>query len=149
MNYLIDTNVLLRFIQSDDPRYQISQDAVHKLNVEGHQLRTTSQNLTEFWNVSTRPIKNNGFGHEPSETNHILRRVERLFPLLPDSPNVYSEWRKLVVSYNVSGQQVYDTRLVASMVCNDIKHILTFNTSDFTRYVNHGIVAVDPETLSG
>ena len=53
MIYLIDTNVLLRFSSYGDPRYQIVQDAVYKLKREGQELRTTFQNLSEFWNVST------------------------------------------------------------------------------------------------
>ena len=53
MIYLADTNVLLRFSRHENPRYQIVQDAMHKLEAEGHQLRTTSQNFAEFWNVAT------------------------------------------------------------------------------------------------
>ncbi len=148
MIYLVDTNVLLRIIDSNNPRYQIAQDAVHKLKAKGHQLQTTPQNFIEFWNVSTRPIDKNGLGHKPSDTNRILQHLELLFPLLQDAPDIYPEWKQLVVSYNVSGVQVFDARLVAVMISHNVKHILTFNTSDFTRYVTEGIVAVDPETVS-
>lgn len=48
------------------------------------------------------------------------------------------------MEYGVSGKQVYDARLVASMIAHNVKHILTFNTVDFTRYATEGIVAVDP-----
>ena len=34
MIYLVDTNVLLRITNSNDSRYQITQDAVHTLNVD-------------------------------------------------------------------------------------------------------------------
>lgn len=147
MIYLIDTNVLLRITQSNDSRYQITQDAVNRLKAKGHQLQTTPQNFMEFWNVSTRPINKNGLGHKPSETKRFLQHLEQLFPLLPDSPDIYSEWKQLVVSYNVSGVQVFDARLVAAMISHNVQHILTFNTSDFTRYVPEGVVAVDPETV--
>lgn len=148
MIYLIDTNVLLRITNSIDSRYQIAQDAVHKLKIKGHQLQTTPQNLMEFWNVSMRPIDKNGLGYKPSETNRILQHLEQLFSLLPDSPDIYSDWKQLVVRYNVSGVQVFDARLVAVMNSHNVKHILFFNTSDFTRYVSEGTVAVDPETVN-
>ena len=148
MIYLVDTNVLLRITNSNDVRFQIAQDAVYKLRVEGHQLQTTPQNFIEFWNVSTRPTDKNGLGHKPYETNQILQHLERIFPLLSDAPDIYTEWKQLVVSYNVSGVQVFDARLVAAMISHNVQHILTFNTSDFTRYVREGIVAVDPETVS-
>ncbi len=93
MIYLADTNVLLRFSRPDDSRHHIVQDAVHKLETEGHQFRTTFQNFAEFWNVATRPTDQNGFGQTLSETEQILLGLEEFFPLLPDSPDVYSIWR--------------------------------------------------------
>ena len=147
MIYLVDTNVLLRFSRLENPRYQISRDAVHKLEADGHQLQTTLQNFAEFWNVSTRPTERNGFGRTPVETDELLQDLEKAFSLLTDSPKVYPEWRRLVVNYDVSGVQVHDARLAASMIVHNVKHILTFNVTDFERYTNEGIMAVDPATV--
>lgn len=147
MIYLVDTNVLLRFLRLDDPNNSIVKEAVNRLEERGNELRTTSQNFMEFWNVSTRPIENNGFGYTTSETDQFLQTLELLFPLLQDSPDIYPEWRKLVVVYKVSGIQVFDARLVASMISHNIKHILTFNTTDFTRYAPEGITTVNPKTV--
>ena len=147
MIYLVDTNVLLRFSRLENPRYQISRDAVHKLEADGHQLQTTLQNFAEFWNVSTRPTERNGFGRTPVETDELLQDLEKAFSLLPDSDDVYREWRRLVVKYNVAGVQVHDARLAASMIVHNVKHILTFNVTDFERYKSEGIVAVDPPTV--
>lgn len=144
MIYLIDTNVLLGAVHTEDSRYSIVQAAVSKLWTNDDQLQTASQNFAEFWNVSTRPADRNGFGQTPLETDPLLQELERLFPLLPGSPEVYPTWRRLVVQYGVSGKEVHDARLVASMIVHNVKHILTFNTADFTRYANEGIVAVNP-----
>jgi len=76
-----------------------------------------------------------------------LRLIERLFARLPDSPAVYAEWRRLVVTYTVSGVQAHDARLVAAMKANGVSHVLTFNSQDFARYANDGIVAVEPTTV--
>ncbi len=51
------------------------------------------------------------------------------------------------MTYGVSGVQVHDARLVATMLVHGVTHILTFNTSGFTRYNSKGIVAVDPATV--
>ena len=147
MIYLVDTNVLLRFLHHDDPSYQIVQDAVRKLEAGGHQLQTTLQNLAEFWNVSTRPTNQNGFGHTPVETNQLLQDLEKVFSLLPDSADVYHEWRRLVVKYEVLGVQVHDARLAALMITHNVKHILTFNVTDFQRYTDEGIETVHPAAL--
>jgi predicted nucleic acid-binding protein len=145
--YLTDTNVLLRFADRPHPLHPTVRAAVRKLRADGHRLRATPQNFVEFWNVATRPVEKNGFGLVPADTERLLRLVERLFPLLPDSPAVYPEWRRLVISFGVSGVQVHDARLVAAMIVHSMTHILTFNTADFVRYTTVGIVAVDPRTL--
>ena len=144
MIYLVDTNILLGFSYPADPRYQIVQPITRGLLAGGDQLMTTSQNIAEFWNVSTRPTDRNGFGQKPIETVPLLQELELLFPLLPDSSDVYPIWRRLVVQYGVSGKEVHDARLVAAMIAHNVNNILTFNTADFTRYAAEGITAVNP-----
>ncbi len=147
MIYLVDTNVLLRFADRSHPCYPHVRAAVRTLRAEGHRLRATSQNCVEFWNVATRPADRNGLRLEPADADRLLRLVERLFPVLPDVPAVYPQWRQLVVAFGVSGVQVHDARLVAAMTVHGVSHILTFNVADFVRYATLGIVAVDPFTL--
>lgn len=144
MIYLIDTNVLLRVLHSTDSLSPLAETVVRELLSNGHELHATTQNFIEFWNVSTRPINRNGMGLSPANAIGLLLKAERLFPLLLDLPTVYAEWRELVVNYGVSGVQVHDARLVATMLVHGVTHILTFNTSDFARYRPKGIVAVDP-----
>ena len=147
MIYLTDTNVLLGFSFPADPRYPIVRAAIRELLANEHQLRTTSQNFAEFWNVSTRPTDRNGFGQTTVEADDLLQDLEKLFPLLPDSFTVYPVWRQLVVKYDVSGVQVHDARLAASMIAHNVTRILTFNVTDFERYKPEGIMAVDPATV--
>jgi predicted nucleic acid-binding protein len=145
--FLADTNVLLRFADRTHPVHPIIRAALRKLRTNGHRVCATPQNFVEFWNVATRPTERNGFGLAPANADRLLRLVERLFPLLPDSPAVYTKWRRLVVSFGVSGIQVHDARIVATMIVHGVTHILTFTTTDFVRYGTRGIVTVDPTTV--
>ncbi|HIK08673.1 MAG TPA: type II toxin-antitoxin system VapC family toxin [Oscillatoriaceae cyanobacterium M33_DOE_052] len=147
MIYLVDTNILIRFAHRHDPQHAIVRTAVRNIKQNGHQLQIISQNCVEFWNVATRPVVRNGFGLSPTDAERLLRLIERLFPVLPDTPMLYPEWRRLVVTFAVSGVQVHDARLVAAMKVHGLTHILTFNTADFTRYASEGIFAVEPTTL--
>lgn len=144
MIYLVDTNVLLCLLHTTNPDYATVQSAVNKLWANNDELKTTSQNFAEFWRVSTKSTVKNGYGLDISQTDQLLLRAEKIFPLLTDSPAIYHEWRRLVVKYNVSALQTFDARLVASMISNGVTHILTFNTKDFVRYRHEGIVVVDP-----
>jgi len=66
--------------------------------------------------------------------------------LLPDSERVYREWRRIVLDYGVSGAQVHDARLAATMIVHGIRHILTFNAADFRRYDD--LIALHPDSFS-
>ena len=53
--YLVDSNILIRWVQPVDPDYPIVERALDTLVKSGAILCYTSQNLAEFWNASTRP----------------------------------------------------------------------------------------------
>jgi predicted nucleic acid-binding protein len=132
--YLIDSNVLIRWVQPEGVEFGVAYRAIHHLEETDDIPCYTSQNLGEFWNVLTRPLKYNGYGLSPESALIRAERVEAKFRLLPDSLAVHNEWRRLLVDYRVSGVQVHDARLVASMHVHGVKRILTFNTQDFVRF---------------
>lgn len=144
--YLIDSNILIRWVQTGDPGYPVADAALDRLMLSDADLFYTSQNLGEFWNVLTRPVNRNGYGLSPVEANRCAISIESRLRLLPDSLAVHQEWRRLLVDYSVSGVQVHDARLVASMRVHGVKRILTFNTKDFARFDE--IEAVHPQQLS-
>jgi predicted nucleic acid-binding protein len=145
MPYLADTNVLLRWASPADPQHALAVNSVKELRRRGELVHITPQNLIELWNVATRPASANGLGMSPVEAERLVESLELLFPLVPDSPDVYKEWRRLVSSAGVSGVKVHDARLAAVMIANGLTHILTFNTGDFKRFP--GITAVHPQDL--
>ena len=145
MSFLIDTNVLLR---SADPDHPMHSDAVNATNIllqQNEEVCIFPQNLIEFWNVYTRPADRNGLGRTSAEAEVEVNRLKGLFWLLPDTPTIYSEWERLVVTYDVKGVNVHDARLVAGMRVHGLTHILTFNTRDFARYSE--ITAVHPTAI--
>ena len=145
-SYLIDTNVLLRWIKPDDRAYPVVVAAIEAALSRGSVLCYTSQNVGEFWNTCTRPLHRNGYGLSPQEADRLARYFEEKLHLLPDSIAVHQEWRKLLVTYNVSGVQVHDARLAAAMRVHDVRQILTFNNRDFARYTD--IEAVHPRSIA-
>jgi len=144
--YLIDTNILLRFVKHDDADYAVVRSAIERLWVAGDDLFYTSQNLTEFWNSCTRPVEKNGYGLTVAETDTRARLIENQFSLLEAGRAAHFEWRRLVVEHAVLGVQVHDARLVAAMRVQGIRNILTFNGRDFARY--SGIQPVSPTLVA-
>lgn len=134
MSVLVDTNILLRRIQPDHVHQALAIDSVARLLATGEQVYFTLQNISEFWNVITRPIAANGLGFSPTFALSEVGKIETVLTLLPDSPAVYEEWKRLVATHAVSGAKVHDARLVAVMNVHGVRRILTFNTGDFTRF---------------
>jgi predicted nucleic acid-binding protein len=143
----VDTNVLVGAIQTFDPQFRsTARRAVKSLYRHGEQLVCFPQNLVEFWNASTRPATANGLGFTPEQAARYVDRFQTLFDLLPETPEIFLTWRKLVLDYKVSGIQVHDARIVAAMMVHQVDQILSFDLDDFKRY--RGITAVHPTDVT-
>ena len=143
--YLVDTNLLLRLARQGDSQQPLISTAIAELGRQGSELCYSMQNIAECWNVFTRPVERNGYGLTIAETNERVKQIEHTMTFLPDSDQVYSIWRQLVVTNNVRGVQVHDARLAAIMMAYGLTHILTLNQLDFLRFTD--IQAIHPSQL--
>jgi predicted nucleic acid-binding protein len=140
--YLLDTNILLRSADPAHPMNPEAVEAVAALLDAGEAVAIVPQNISEFWNVGTRPADKNGLGLTPAQVDSEVSRLEAALSLRADIPQIYREWRKLVVKHSIVGVNVHDARLVAAMIAHGLSHILTFNDKDFRRY--QGITVMTP-----
>src|SRR5437016_13982214 len=97
MNVLLDTNILTRAIQPAHPHHAPAVNSLDRLKVRGDRLCVVPQNMYEFWVVCTRPVGENGLGLSPLESQGELSKIKSLFELLPDTPQIFAEWERLVV----------------------------------------------------
>lgn len=146
MRWLIDTNVLLRSAQTSHPGYDDVARSISILKSRRDELHVVAQNLIEFWAVATRPVGNNGLGLSIAQTDVEVSRLKSLFALVPDTPEIFSEWERIVLQYQVSGKQVHDARLVAAMKAHGLSNLLTFDVGDFKRFTE--ITVVDPRDVT-
>lgn len=93
----------------------------------------------------TRPTQADGFGWSPGQAAVEVARIQGFFELLQDDPGIHPAWLRLVSQYGVSGRQVHDARLAAVVLVFGVNQILTFNTTDFSRYT--GVDAVHPSAI--
>lgn len=140
---------MARLANQLDPECEVAGDAVLELHRQGEVLHITPQNLIEFRNVATRPIAVNGLGLSIADTEFLAAGYEKAFPVLPDTPDIFPAWKRIVQAASTIGKQVHDARLVAVCHVHGITHLLTFNTGHFTRFANAtpGIVVVDPASV--
>ena len=67
MRFLLDTGILLRLVDTQDPHHELVQKALETLGNRRDDLYITTQNIAELWNVATRPVANNGLNLPPAD----------------------------------------------------------------------------------
>ncbi|WP_145100503.1 type II toxin-antitoxin system VapC family toxin [Anatilimnocola aggregata] len=136
----------MRAFQRNSPERPPILQSFQRLWLEKQELLTTTQNIAEFWNVSTRPASARGsLGLAPSIVEPRVKLIERVCRIVPFDLADYVHWRSLIVRYQICGVSVHDARLVAVMLSNQVPTILTLNDSDFRRY--HEIDVHTPSSL--
>ena len=146
MRYLLDTGIILRLTNRNAANHLVVRQSVTALKRQGHTVLTTFQNLSEFWNVCTRPVEaHDGLGLTDEQTHRRLRTIERITSLLPDSPDITPQWKSLLLKHRVRGVQVHDAKIAALMMIHQVSDLLTLNPKDFSRYSE--IRAITPEIV--
>jgi predicted nucleic acid-binding protein len=143
--YLLDTNILLRATDVSSASHLLANEAINQIVTNGDDCVITSQVLIEFWVVATRPINVNGLGWNSSQTIDYVNDLLNNFILLPETPDIFFQWLKLVQDNNIKGKRSHDIRLLAVMKCHNINHLLTFNSQDFLAIPE--IIIVHPQDL--
>ncbi len=146
MDHLVDTTVLVRHANPADANHAVAIRAVAELHRRGDVLHVTPQVLIEFRNAATRPKAQNGLGLSIPQTEALAAGFEAMFPLLPDTPDIYPTWKGLVGALGVIGKRVHDARLMAVCHVHAVTHILTFNVTHFMQFATFGpgLIVVHP-----
>jgi predicted nucleic acid-binding protein len=144
----LDTGILLRLLNADDPFHAVARGALRKLRRQRFPFYTSFQNVAEFWNVSTRPpAARGGLGLELAVVERRVEAIDRWCQVLVETESSYALWRRLVSTHGVSGAAVHDARLAAVMLVHGVQTVLTLNDRDFHRYAADGITVLTPEAL--
>jgi len=147
MLWLFDINIFLRIVEKNSPLRQVILQMILMLRSRNDVICFTPQILSEFWNVCTRPASaRGGLGLSLAETDRKVSLIEKHFRLLPDNLATFQEWRKIVRDFGISGVQVYDAKLVASMTVYRVANLVTLNTKDFKRFPQ--IKAIEPKDIT-
>jgi hypothetical protein len=96
--------------------------------------------------VATRPVEANGFGWNRERTARETTELQKRFPLLNESPEIFTRWLELVKQLPISGKRVHDARLVAVPQTHNLENLITFNISDFAGFPSLSLV--DPRSLA-
>lgn len=146
MKIVLDSNVLLRVLQSDHPQSTTAESAIEFLESQGHTLCVLPQSLYEFWVVATRPVVNNGLEYPAHVADAAIEDMCEQYQILRDERGILQRWRQLVKAENVLGKNAHDARIAAALERHGLRHLMTFNVADFKRFKS--LVIVDPQEVA-
>lgn len=136
---IIDTNVLVYAMDADAPQHAAARVLLEAARNPSATLYVTSQILCEFYSVvtNTRRVP------RPRTPDQALRAISSLLTflhVLPTPARAVEGWLDLLRRRPVTGGDVFDLQIVATMQANGVQRIYTFNADDFEVFPELAVV---------
>jgi predicted nucleic acid-binding protein len=139
----LDTNILVHYSLKDyDPdKYKECAKLIELLLNGDYDVFISTQVLREFFAVVTNPkyIKK-PFPIE--RANDQIQIFHTDFEVLPVDYTIITKLIKLTEKYKITGQDVHDTAIVATMIHNNIHNVATYNKKDFEKFKEIRVITV-------
>ena len=123
MKILLDSNVLLYAMDKKSKYHTIS---INILENKKYELFVSTKNIAEILAVSSK-IK--------IDKNLVLNFIDNIIfkvsNLIYPNKESFNQFLKIIKTYNIKGNQVYDMEIASIMLANGINTIATFNHKDF------------------
>ena len=129
----IDTNVLIFANVREAAHHEHALGRIKECKAAGCDFWVSAQVLREFLAVRSRTDLFREPG-SPSVLQERIRYSRSRFRVATDSDAVIDKLLMLLGQVQVSGKQVHDANIVATMIVHDIRHLLTDNVDDFRRF---------------
>ena len=130
----LDTNVLLT---ATDPRragHAAALRVFERWPTQGTALFVSGQVLREYLVVATRPAAQNGLGLTWREAIGNVRAFRERVQILSEDAHTHACLLELIAEFGVSGKQVHDANIMATLLTGGVSALLTLNREDFARF---------------
>jgi len=129
---VVDTNVLVYALDADAPQHAAARALLEASRAASVPLYVSSQILCEFYSVVTNPRR----VQRPCSPAAALAAMSSLgfVRVLPMPAETVGELVRLLRRQPVTGSDIFDLQILATMNVNGIHHIYTFNTADFAAF---------------
>jgi toxin-antitoxin system PIN domain toxin len=129
---LVDTNVLVYSLFKDAPQHEASRELVHRAGSKDASLFVAAQTMAEFYSIVTNPRRVTN----PRSCLEAISAIESFLSmpgltLVQQPVDLVRRWCELLRQRPVTGGDVFDLQLVATMTASGISRIFTFNSDDF------------------
>jgi toxin-antitoxin system PIN domain toxin len=139
---VLDANILVCAVEAGAPQHAISRALIEAARDPATVLYLTSQVLCEFYSVVTNP-RRVALPRSPAEAISAISVLLALpgIRVLSTPPRAVAGLVGLLQRHPVTGADVFDLQLVATMQAHNIRRIYTFNTRDFEVFPELTVIA--------
>lgn len=132
---LVDANILIYGHYQGSEYYKASFALLEKARDNTIALCVTPQVLAEFYAVITNTRRVSS-AYQPKEALEAINEILLLpgMSLLPVPIDVVTRWANLAMKHPVTGKDIFDVQLIATMLGNSVNQIYTYNRSDFEKF---------------
>ena len=138
---VLDANVLAYAVNADTPQHAASRVLLDAANDPSVPLYVTSQILCELYSLITNPRRVVVASSSAKALNIIssMLALPGLY-VLPTPARAVAGWMKLLQRHPVTGGDIFDLQIVATMQANGVQRIYTFNGDDFRVFPELAVV---------
>jgi predicted nucleic acid-binding protein len=127
---IIDATVLVYAMDADAPQHRASRALLEAARDTSAPLYVTSQILCEFYSTVTNP-RRVPKPRSPADALAALSGLLGFLHVLPVPVHTLEGLLGLLRRHPVTGGDIFDLQIVATMKANGIQRIYTFNADDF------------------
>ena len=132
---IVDANILVYAVNAAAPQHAASRSLLEAALDPAVSLYVTSQIICEFYSLITNP-KRTAMAWSSVEAVQLISELLASpgLKVLPAPAQAVAGLIELLKRSAVTGSDVFDLQIVATMQANNIRRIYTFNTGDFLKF---------------
>lgn len=127
---IVDANVLVYAMDADHPQHAASRALLQAARERSATLYVTSQILCEFYSIVTNS-RRVPKPRSPADALIAISGMLAFLHVLPSPARAVTVLMDLLQRRLVTGGEVFDLQIVATMRVNNVQRIYTFNAGDF------------------
>ena len=128
---LLDTNILVYAVNEDSEFYKAASE-IHSKVLDGSiQACISMQNLIEFYSIITSNRVQKPLPAQIAFDEIDKYIADQRIKKIQFNGDALVTLRELAIKYNVTAQNIYDLKIVATMLVNNIGEIITANERGF------------------
>jgi len=138
---VIDANVLVHALDADAPQHAASRALLEAARDPPTTLYVSSQILCEFYSIVTN-ARRIPKPRSPADALSAISGLLVFLHVLPVPLHTVERWLGLLRRHPVTGGDVFDLQLVATMQASGLQRINAFNTDDFVVFSKLSVVTL-------